>query len=449
MITPFSTNVQKKAFASLGSKPVPAESVVADQASVGAIRTAFGALIPRPVKATSSESRDVSKGLPIAGNEIHSSNSSKLNFVLAADSSADAAIELAKQATDLRAGALTLPVANISAVREQIGENSILRLQTLTGNSTAQVSAAVAQGADEIAVQGFDFAGLGSSSSAVQELKDLIAAADGRLLKLEVDPASLSSAQLLESAQAAQDAGLRFLRVKGAPESALGLAGQVKIGLEFSEGVSSAAEIGTLSQSFKGHRLRFESSNASAIVEQEYATLQSSRSHDQAGLDSDMATPDGQLALGEREKLKAYFGDKIAKAHSEGKPIVYLSVPVRGNDAGTFEENIAAHHSLVESANASGLAFVDPFEVEGTPILTSLKISHRAIQELLMDPMTGMWPEVLGKCDAIAHVPNWKYSTGAKEEQLMADSLGIPNWDLKSVVELKRNQAHEGCFIVE
>lgn len=441
------------------------------------IQTPFGKLVPSAPEPAQLEldlgleKPDAAIALPLAGNEIHGNITPKLNFsTLNLDESGplrnEAILRTVREAKDNCVGAVTVLPSQMGIVRQELGENSILRVQAFIdgslGDKLEQIRQSRSEGVDELAIRpNYNTLVSGRSDEFLKELQTLVAAAGKVPVKMVLDLDRLSDSQVADSCKLAEQAGCRFIRTQQNTVSPYGelfdpgrrtlgqsarlVAESCSLGVELASDVDSLADCQLANELLKGRRVRFESGLTDRIVAQERAELRGSMDFEQAKLNEEMQTDAGRSSLVEREKLLQHFVAKIDQAHAEGKPVVYLSVPVRGNDAANFEQNVAAHNALVQTAADAGVAYVDPFEVEGTPILTNKGISHRAIQELLMDPATGMWPQVLGRCDAIAHAPNWKFSTGAREEQLMADVWGIPNWDGQGTLSI-RNYAQEGVF---
>ena len=448
------------------------------------IKTPFGKLLPRDPRHGTQMSLDLdveviaAHQFPVAGNEIHSPITSKLNFsCLDRDGSHFSdrfeVLRRAGEARSTNAAGITIDPKWLDEVKSFLGPESILRVQTLVGadSSTSEdrfatLASVVAGGSDEVAVVP-DYGALrrGDNDAFLSEVKNLLDISGEVPLKLVIDVNSLSEEEIRRAAGLAEQAGVRFVRTdtglsdndgplfggleRSPVETAKLLQEACGLNIEFAGGVSTLAECKEISGLLKGRRVRFDSQLAGHIAEQEAERQQDGRGVDDKHLAAEMKTEIGASTLAERELLMAHFEEKIQSAQQAGKPVVYLSVPVRGNDAADFDSNVAKAKELVETAEKAGVAYIDPFEVEGTPILTSKGISARAVQELLMDPASGLWPRVLAKCDAIAHAPNWKFSTGAREEQAMADIWDIPNWDGQAPVALKSDKvADHGFYLV-
>lgn len=414
---------------------------------------------------------------PTAGNEIHSSVTAKLNFNGLNRPGSELldsvkVLDRARQGNRLKAGAITVEPHRLDEVRNYLGPNAVLRVQTLVGKDVespevrlAEIRNAVLGGADELAVV-LDYSRLfsGDKVGFREELEDLREAAGEVPLKLVFDGRRQTDKEIADIAKVAEEAGITYLRTaSGLPEysgplfgethrSPLQLAnllkGVTKLNIEFASGITSLDQTRAISAVLDDRRLRFESLSAEEIADTESQRLRDLQKGESQSLGQEMRGSAGLNSLEEREKLMRHFENKVSEARQAGKPLVYLSVPVRSNDAGDFESNLTRATELVAKAEEAGVAYIDPFEVEGTPILTSKDISGRAVQELLMDPSNGLWPRVLGMCDAIAHAPNWKFSTGAREEQLMADVWGIPVWDGTAQAVVKDDKPLEPTFFL-
>jgi deoxyribose-phosphate aldolase len=412
---------------------------------------------------------------PVSGNELHLGLTSKLNFngllITGQDQSSRAAmLNLAGQAQNHHAACLTLTPDWVAEVDRELGPTRTLRLQALIGARAGspqereeELQLSLRAGADEVAViPDLQLLKSGQEKELTEQLRRLVEQAGDVPLKMVLETPQLTDEEIRRAANVAEQAGVRFLRTdSGLPDNLGPLFGErhrtpldqarllkeaTSLPIEFSGGVLSLADCQAISRTLSDRRLRFESPQASDIVAQETEQVRQRRLDETKALAAEMKADEGHLTLRERENLLHHFEEKIARAHAQGQPVVYLSVPVRTNDAADFDSNLEKAHQLVQATEARGVAYVDPFEVEGTPILTSKGISHRAVQELLMDPASGLWPRVLAKCDAIAHTPNWRFSTGAREEQLMADAWGIPLWDGQSALTIKSDKPEDGGF---
>ncbi len=429
---------------------------------LSSIRTPYGVLVSsNTIKNHQPEldfgdTLDLASSHPSIGNEIHLPITSALNFSTIGSTLGQVGVDQAlRAATESHAGALTVYPGEVSQAREGLGNGSIVRLQALLGNCDPQaVEQAIADGADELAVTpDADLLRTGNDQQFSQQIRQALEAADGVLTKVALNVESLDDAQLATACRLAEEAGAKFVRLQRDPKEAGGplfaafprttdsltqlVAKNSDLNLEIALEVDELETCEDLKSSLPGRRLRFESGNALGMATSEAAAVAQRHFAVQVFSDFEMKTAGGHKGLAERESLTEMFMKRIDDAHAEGKPVVYVSMPVRKNDAASFEENFENHKVLIEKMDRAGVAYINPFEIEGAPIFTEVGISGGGIQELLMDPATGMWPRILSRCDALIQAPNWKHSTGAREEKLMADAWNIPTWDGTSPLAIR------------
>ncbi|MHB2018295.1 MAG: hypothetical protein ACYCW6_15205, partial [Candidatus Xenobia bacterium] len=163
---------------------------------------------------------------------------------------------------------------------------------------------------------------------------------------------------------------------------------------------------------------------------------------DNSVLRENLFSPAGIAAVQQADAFKQQMLAQIDAARQAGKPVVYLSICVRPNDlVSSKAQSEAMREQLIATCDKAGVAYIDPFQAEPLPFLHDPKVDGTVIQELLMDVNAGVWPQLMNHCDVILHGPNWKYSVGASEEDLIAHRIGLPDWDGHSPVALRNTAA--------
>lgn len=404
------------------------------------------------------------EALPRIGNEAYPYNAAKnlLDFTLRGDRLNETQVKaLCWQAVKHLPAAVCVPLPWIAAAKKYLN-GSPVRTTALIGLPPAgktergaeargvadEAREAVAQGADEIDVA-LDVSMMkrGNLAAVKKEIGDVVGESQGREVKVTIQAPCLSADEISAACKIAEEAGAKFVKTDTGKAPRATLMQEVRImrdacgiGIEIASGISTIARCRQFLKLIgPGRPVRFETDLGYRLAREEESELAGEFREEDKKLKSELFTQQGMSAFHEAEAYKDSLLQRIKDAHARGVPVVYLSVPVRGNEVASEEQNKIFRKELIDKCKAAGVEYVDPFDAnDELSFLKDKTLDPILVQELMMDPKSGIWPNVLRACDAIAHDSEWKYSFGSKTEHLIAIRNGIPVWDGKSRPEIRR-----------
>lgn len=401
------------------------------------LATARGYLKPSPNRAST----------PTIGNELnaHSGLSLKLDYTcLDEDASPCKITALAREAKELRGASLVVRAEALDTAREVISPHDALKVTAAVGYRESgqlpsaesllqQVETAKQGQADEIEVF------LPHPGSLGEQLQAVVDKAGRTPVRLAV-PNTFSDEQLKKACETAQSAGAKFIKTDSPSPSQLALM-EAACDLTLVVGgnlVSQAAALPILT-AYPKRRLRFATSEGRQVVAQEAQSLSESAPHQNEELQALLSTPGGKKFQKTIASFHQDMVNRIDTAHENGRPVAFMSVCIRPNDVNTVGDNMAVRQGLRETCEKADVAFIDPFELL-EPVIAAIKageVEGEVIEEVLMDPEAGLWPDLVRRCDAMIHGDRWKFAQGAREEHEMAEYYGIPMWDGSGRPELR------------
>lgn len=374
---------------------------------------------------------------PRLGNEIHPHTglALKLDYTCLEEHASETQIQnLARQAARLRGASLVVRSEALDHAREVVKPEDALKLTAAVGYPRSEglpeqeellreVQSAVSQQVDEVEVY------LPSPGAIASQLPALVEAAGRTPVRLAL-PKGLSQSELRQSCQIAQELGARFVKTESAGELAT-MAAACELTLCLGGNLAGQAAALPIMQAYPKRRLRFATHDGERVVAQEIATWKDEIPAKNAELQAQLSSPGGRKFRGMIEGFRQQMIERIEGAHQEGRPVAFMSVCIRPNDVNSVEDNMQVRSELRQTCQKAGAAFIDPFELL-EPVVAAIRageVEGEVIEEVLMDPEAGLWPDLVRRCDVMIHGDRWKFAQGAREEHELAEFYGIPTWD--------------------